>query len=103
MSSSQGLNSQAVDGSVNRAAFLASQSIRDSSDWTRFKKEVRVYSSNATEVDVPSVSPWLPYGNDFRLTFLNGQFKRRGKTPAVTPCTTCGGPDFNTANGVPLD
>lgn len=103
MSSSQGRESQLVDGSGNRAEFLVSQSVRDASDWIRFKKEIRVYSENASTLRVPSVSPWLPYGNDFRLVFLNGQFKRRGKIPAVAPCdTVCGGPDFNTANGVPL-
>ena len=98
MSSSQGPESQVVDGSVNRAAFLVSQSVRDASDWIRYKKEIRVYGENKTTTKVPSSNPWVPYGNNFRLTFLNGQFKQ----PNSGICSTCNGPDFNTANGIPL-
>jgi hypothetical protein len=81
MSSSQGVKSQAVDGSVARAVFVPKQSIRDASDWTLYTKEIKVYSAPKR---LQTEDPWIPYGTGYRLTFLNGKFK----------CTTCGSSAF---------
>jgi len=50
-------------------------SIRDSSDWIKYKKQAAIYSS--TKIPL-SKDPWFPYGNDYRLEWLNGQNKCEG-------------------------
>jgi hypothetical protein len=87
--SSQGANS-ATSGMVG---YQWNQVVmRDSSDWTTYRKQARVYDNNVTTpTRAPSASPWIIYGNNFRLTFLNGNRK----------CTGCTGHVFN-LNGVSL-
>ena len=60
--------------------------IRDSSDWIRFKKEVAVY--NAVKVPLSS-DPWVVNGNDYRMTWFNGQYKC-GPTGAGCPSDAFG-------------
>ncbi len=51
-------------------------SIRDASDWTKYKKQARIkYDSKILK----SKDPWFVHGNDFRLESLNGNNK-------CTPC-----------------
>lgn len=52
------------------------RTFRDSSDWIRYKKELRTFY--ATRV-ATSTDPWFVAGNDYRLSWLNGRFK----------CTSC--------------
>ncbi len=82
MSSSQGGNTTAITPGY---AFDR-DSIRDSSDWTRYVKEQRVYKS---EKPLQTEDPWIPYGNAYRLTFLNGKFK----------CGSCPGNAFGGSTG----
>jgi hypothetical protein len=90
--SSQGANTTDVVGYTFNGL-----SVRDSSDYTRLKKERVVYADpknqNTTDlVNNPSNKTGLSYekyGSEFRLTFLNGRFK----------CRTCPGNAFS-GNGV---
>ena len=67
-------------------------SLRDSSDYTRLKKERVVYADpkNQTITDPNNITDktglsYEKYGGGFRLTFLNGRFK----------CKTCSGNAFS--------
>jgi hypothetical protein len=71
-------------------------SLRDSSDYTRLKKERVIYADpkqqTITDPKNPSDKTGLAYekyGSEFRLTFLNGRFK----------CTSCPANAFS-GNGV---
>jgi hypothetical protein len=75
--SSQGANTTDVVGYP-----FNNLSLRDSSDYTRLKKERLVYADpkhqNTTDSNNPSDKTGLAYekyGSEFRLTFLNGRFK----------------------------
>lgn len=81
MSSSQGPNSDSVSGYS-----FDTDSIRDSSDWTRYVKEQRVFKTGKA---LQTEDPWIPYGNAYRLTFLNGKFK----------CGLCPGNAFGGSTG----
>jgi len=77
--SSQGANATILDGYV-----FNSLSLRDSSDYIRFKKETVIYSDpkhrSTTNGSNPTDKTGLAYekyGSEFRLTFLNGRFKCR--------------------------
>jgi hypothetical protein len=56
--------------------------IRDSSDWISLKKQVRVRNDSKLAV---AKDPWFVRGNDVRLTYQQGSFKR-GAFPGCTPC-----------------
>lgn len=71
-------------------------SLRDSSDYTRMKKERVVYADPKNQTITDPNNPtnknglsYEKYGGGFRLNFLNGRFK----------CTTCLGNGFS-GNGV---
>jgi hypothetical protein len=79
MSSSQGAN--------NLADYpFDTNSIRDASDWIRYKKEARKFENYKTSsTDNKDTEPaWLKYGNQFRLTYSFGRWK----------CTNCDGNAF---------
>lgn len=80
--SSQGVNASTVSGYP-----FNELSIRDSSDWIRYKKEARKYANYKTSsTDNKDTEPvWLKYGNQFRLTYSFGRFK----------CTQCDGNAFS--------
>ena len=72
-------------------------SLRDSSDYTRMKKERSVYrdpdyrnTTNGSNSTDKTGLAYEKYGSEFRLTFLNGRFKCQ---------TTCDGNAFS-GNGV---
>ena len=94
MSSSQG----AATGSGTSPSQIPGEydfsrvSIRDSSDWTRYVKERRVFKATKA---FQTEDPWIPYGNAYRLTFLNGKFK--SNTPS--PCEACRGNAFGGLKG----
>jgi hypothetical protein len=70
MSSSQGAN--------NLADYpFDTNSIRDASDWIRYKREARKYTNYKTSSsDNKDTEPvWLKYGNQFRLTYSFGRWK----------------------------
>lgn len=71
-------------------------SLRDSSDYIRFKKETVIYSdpkhkttTNGSNLTDKTGLAYEKYGSEFRLTFLNGRFK----------CTSCPANAFS-GNGV---
>ena len=82
MSSSQGANATTVSGYP-----FQRESIRDSSDWIRLKRESRIYNNyNASSTDNKLNEPyWMKYGNDFRLSYSFGRFK----------CEPCDGNAFS--------
>jgi hypothetical protein len=82
MSSSQGANADTVSGYP-----FDTNSIRDASDWIRYKKEARKYTNyNSVSSDNKDTEPvWLKYGNQFRLTYSFGRWKCDG---------SCGGSAF---------
>lgn len=80
MSSSQGAaaGSGTSPSQIPRLYDFSKVSIRDSSDWTRYVKEQRVFKTGKA---LQTEDPWIPYGNAYRLTFLTGKFKC-GSCPA---------------------
>jgi hypothetical protein len=91
--SSQGANTTTI---VTRYPFN-SLSLRDSSDYTRLKKETVIYADPKQQTITNTSNPtdksglaYEKYGSEFRLTFLNGRFKCQ---------TTCDGNAFS-GNGV---
>lgn len=89
--SSQGANTTSVVGYA-----FDRDSLRDSSDYTRLKKETIIYAdpkqqtitNTSNQTDKTGLA-YEKYGSEFRLTFLNGRFK----------CTICPGNAFS-GNGV---
>jgi hypothetical protein len=89
--SSQGANTiDVVDYPFNNL------SLRDSSDYTRLKKETVIYTDPKHQSITNGSNPtdktglaYEKYGSEFRLTFLNGRFK----------CIYCPGNAFS-GNGV---
>jgi carbonic anhydrase len=67
---------------LNRYEFTPVQNIRDSSDYTKYKKQIAIY--NSTQIDL-SVDPWFPHGHEYKLDWLNGKNK----------CTGCKSGAFN--------
>lgn len=82
MSSSQGANTS----KITPGYAFDRDSIRDSSDWIRYKKEALVFNAPKP---LQTEDPWIPYGNGYRLTFLNGKFK----------CGPCAGNAFGGSTG----
>lgn len=90
MSSSQGaaVGSGTSPSQIPEDYQFSRVSIRDSSDWTRYKKETIV----AQEVKpLQTKDPWIPYGNAYRLTFLNGKFKCNSCSATPPPYTLFAG------------
>jgi hypothetical protein len=89
--SSQGANTTNLDGYA-----FDKDSVRDSSDYTRLKKERVIYADPKQQTITNTSNPtdktglaYEKYGSEFRLTFLNGRFK----------CISCPGNAFS-GNGV---
>jgi hypothetical protein len=70
------------------------ESFRDSSDWTTFLKQKHIVQEGP--VGGTPIDPWIPYGGDRRLDYLNGRYKRA----AFPNCPGCTGAAFN-GNGSP--
>jgi len=75
--SSQGANTTSVVGYT-----FNELSLRDSSDYTRLKKERVIYADPKQQTITNTSNPtdktglaYEKYGSEFRLTFLNGRFK----------------------------
>lgn len=80
MSSSQGgrvqIGAETTSGVITRGYAYDTDVVRDASDWTRQLKEqtlFRRYNSNNVVKDMEPV--YMKFGNDIRLTYLNGKFK----------------------------
>ena len=72
-------------------------SIRDSSDWISYKKQLALYYANQSSHEESSVDPFPVYNNNTRLTFLQGKFKQ----PTAGSCASCAGPNFKSDAGIP--
>ena len=84
MSSSQG-NNASTSGLTN---YTYSMNVMgDASEYTKRLKEKLTFQDYNGSPPVTSRPPWLAYGNQFRLTYLFGQFK--------CPSSSCGGGAFN--------
>lgn len=62
---------------------FSTRSIRDGSDWTSYKKQSLIFKSVKP---VQATDPWFVHGNEYRLDYLNGQYK--------SACTGCTGTAF---------
>jgi hypothetical protein len=60
---------------VPDAYLFSTRSIRDSSDWTTYKKQARVFHAIKPAL---AKDPWFIHGNEHRLNFLNGRSKCAG-------------------------
>jgi hypothetical protein len=84
--SSQTLNATTYSG-YQASAALNYVPTRDSSDVTRMIRErirYNEFKSGSTIAPGNTENPWVPYGNNFRLSYLQGKLK----------CATCAGNAF---------
>ena len=90
MSSSQGANTATITPGYDYDTDVT----RDASDWTRRLKEQRKYYSYSTQNTGNKATggdPWFKYGNQFRLSYLNGKFKCGSCTAAAFNSGVVGG------------
>ena len=67
-------------------------SIRDASEWIKYKKQLLVFNENKTK---SFQDPFFVHGNNYRLDYLNGRFKQ----PTVNSCNECAGGGAFSGNG----
>jgi len=67
---------------VARGYTFTTASLRDSSDWIALKKQTLILKENKTKV---FQDPWFARGNDYRLQYLQGQYKN-GIPPGCQGC-----------------
>lgn len=84
-------------GQIPKGPAFSRVSIRDSSDWISYKKQLALYYANKTTREESSIDPFPVYNNNTRLTFLQGKFKQ----PTAGDCTSCAGPNFKSDAGIP--
>jgi len=106
--SAQALNGNSNNGYVQSGATSFPVPLRDSSDYTRNIRETLIYRQYAGLTNVKPGTPnlitsagvnpggnsewsWLPYGNQFRLSYLFGSLKYSASNGSAT----CGGNAFN--------
>ena len=77
-----------VTSQVQAGYRFRTASVRDGSDWIALKKQTLILNENKTR---GFQDPWFARGNDYRLQFLEGQYKN-GIAPT---CDGCDGPAFN--------
>lgn len=82
MSSSQTVNTKTVSGYP-----FDLSTVRNASDWIRYKKQTRVYENyNPSSTDNKQTEPvWMKYGNDIRTTYNFGRLE----------CDNCDGNAFS--------
>jgi len=73
--SSQGPSTGSAPAGVPAGYTWNLASIRDSSDWIKYKKQTAIYAS--TQIN-QSRDPWFVRGQDYRLEWLNGENKCSG-------------------------
>jgi hypothetical protein len=88
------MSSGGANTTTARGATLASNGypyssveVRNSGDWIALKKQVRIRNDPRSATSSP---PWLIYGSNYRLDFLNGGYKQN----ALTGCNACNGDAF---------
>jgi hypothetical protein len=87
------MSSQGANTTVMNSYYTFTElSLRDSSDYTRMKKERIIYTDPKQQTTIDPNNPtdktglaYEKYGGGFRLSFLNGRFK----------CITCDGNAFS--------
>ena len=83
--SSQGANSATLVPGYK----YTKAAVRDSSDWTTMKKQLIIRAEVPAPNKYPS-DPWIPFGGNRRLDYLNGNFKGN----AFSTCPQCPGGAF---------
>jgi hypothetical protein len=86
------LNLTAPSATVAAGYTFDKDSVRDASDWLRYKKELLVFNENKAK---NFKDPWFVHGNEYRLTWMQGQFKK----PTVNTCTACDNGSAFVGNG----
>ena len=76
------LNVPLASANLSAGYAFDTDSIRDSGDWTRYKKQLLVFNENKAK---SFTDPWFARGNEYRLTFMQG----RSKQPPSLPCVPC--------------
>lgn len=66
---------------------FTSAAIRDGSDWIAFKKQMLIYNETKSKINQ---DPWFSRGNDYRIQFLLGKYKRE-----AGGCSACSGGAFS--------
>ena len=94
--SSQGPQGATGASGIPKGYRWTNLSVRDSSDWTSYRKQQLIYNSATvarTGASAEKLSkyerPWFVNGQDYKLDFLNGRNK----------CLGCTGGAFNGATG----
>jgi hypothetical protein len=75
MSSSQGGSVGSSTNQVSAGYTFDQDSIRDGSDWTRFKRQALIYKDYNSASATQTRPAWDMRGNNFRLSYALGQFK----------------------------
>jgi hypothetical protein len=88
------MSSGGANTTTARGATLASNGypyslveVRNSGDWIALKRQVRIRNDAKSAQSSP---PWISYGSNYRLDYLNGGYKQ-GEIPG---CTACNGNAF---------
>jgi hypothetical protein len=76
------LNVMPVTTALSAGYAFDKDAIRDAGDWIKYKKQLLVFNEDKTK---NFTDPWFVRGNDYRLTWMQGQSKQ----PTATPCVPC--------------
>jgi hypothetical protein len=76
------LNVMPTTAALSAGYAFDKDSIRDAGDWIKYKKQLLVYKEVKTR---SFTDPWFVHGNDYRLTWMQGQSKQ----PTAGTCTAC--------------
>lgn len=75
MSSSQGASVGSGTRQLSAGYPFDQDTIRDGSDWTRFKRQSLIYRDYNSASATQTRPVWDMRGNNFRLSYAMGQFK----------------------------
>jgi len=76
------LNLMPVTSALSVGYKFDKDAIRDAGDWIKYKKQLLVYNEVKTK---NFTDPWFARGNDYRLTWMQGQSKQ----PNSLTCAPC--------------
>jgi hypothetical protein len=91
--SSQGPKTGSAPTGVPAGYVWNATSIRDSSDWTTYKKQTLIATFDAAKIKT-STDPWFVHGQGYKLDYLNGKNKAIANPGPDVACTGCEGNAF---------